>query len=54
MKGAERTKFVNTIRDSTFNPEKTDAETVAISEKVTTRVRELMTQQYDKKHLEMQ
>ena len=34
LKGDERTKFVTTVRDSTFFPEKTDEETVKISQKV--------------------
>jgi len=34
--GAERTKFVTTVKDSTFYPERTDAETVQISHKIRT------------------
>ena len=31
LKGDERTKFVTTVRDSTFFPEKTDEQTIKIS-----------------------
>ena len=52
--GEERTKFVKTVMASTFNPENTDAETVKISEKIGSRVKDLMAQQRDPKHLETQ
>ena len=45
--GDERTKFVTTVRDSTFYPEKTDAETVAISQKIHENTQRLFAQQYD-------
>ena len=35
--GDERTKFVTTVRDSEFYPEKTDAMTVEIAGKIRTR-----------------
>ena len=46
LMGAERTKFVTTVNSSTFNPNAIDEETVKISEKVGSRVREMMAEQY--------
>jgi len=43
LKGAERTKFVTTVMQSTFNPANTDAETEKIGSMVSTKVRLLMT-----------
>ena len=44
LKGDERTKFVKTVMNSTFNPANTDDECVAISMKVSSKVKELITQ----------
>ena len=52
--GTERTKFVTTVMDSTFHPEKTDQETVDISKKILSKVNRLVEQQKDPKHLEKQ
>ena len=52
--GAERTKFVTTVRDSTFYPEKTDGETVSISKKISENTHRLMAEQMDPSHLTKQ
>ena len=54
MKGSERAKFVTSVKDTTFYPEKTDAETVEISQKVRTKVQLLIAQQSDQSHLAKQ
>ena len=52
--GDERTKFVTTVRDSTFYPEKTDMETVSISKKISENTQRLMAEQMDSSHLAKQ
>ena len=54
LMGNERTKFVTTVRDSTFYPERTDAETVAIGKKISENTRRLVSEQYDAGHLARQ
>ena len=45
---------MTTIRSQHLDPTRTDEETIKISEKVNSKVKELMTQQYDKSHLTTQ
>ena len=44
LKGDERTKFVTSIMNTTFCPEKTDAETIKLSHKVSKKVTALVNQ----------
>lgn len=54
LMGNDRTKFVKTVMESTFHPERTDAETVKISQKVSSRLSKLVAQQSDMSHLTKQ
>ena len=38
LKGDERSKFVTSVMNTTFHPERTDKETIDISKKVRTKV----------------
>ena len=38
LKGEERSKFVTSVMNTTFHPERTDKETIDISKKVRTKV----------------
>ena len=52
LTGNDRSKFVTTVRDTTFNPELVDGETEHISRKVASKVQTLVALQSDKNHLE--
>ena len=54
LTGNDRTKFVNTVMKSTFNPESCDQEAMKISKKVMTKVKGLVAMQSDKSHLDAQ
>ena len=54
LMGNDRTKFVQTILNSTFNPEATDEETLRISRKIQSKTVRLVAQQSDPVHLEAQ
>ena len=51
LTGLDRTKFVNTVRDSTFNPEIADDETEHISRKVSSKISNLVALQSCPNHL---
>ena len=54
LTGNDRTKFVTTVLNSTFNPEITDDETMRIGKKIQTKVGKLVALQKDPSHLATQ
>ena len=54
LKGEERTKFVNTVLESTFYPERADGEVERLSTMMKSHVQEMMKSQKDPAHLERQ
>ena len=51
LTGMDRTKFVTSVRDSAWNPECADQETLHISRKVQNKVSKLVALQSDQSHL---